>query len=229
MHQPARWGLGAVAAGATVIVGLDLTSLGEIDPLRRTISQHGLGPEGWIFGLGVALLAAGSAAICVSLARRRLAGIVGTLTLTLWSAGLFVAAWFPKQDWSLAPTLSGSFHRAGSFVAFLSLPIAAVVIARSWRRAERRGAALTAFAFGLGSVLWVAGMGAMALYGAHNGLPWWRVMPLGLVERVLAVTEVAALIALGVWAAAHTPALGRSSGVSQDGDEVAKELAKRLT
>ncbi|MEU7858925.1 DUF998 domain-containing protein [Nonomuraea sp. NPDC049141] len=225
MHQPARWGLGAVAAGAAVIVGLDVTSLGEIDPLRRTISQHGLGPEGWIFGLGVALLAAGSAAICVSLARRRLAGIVGTLTLTLWSAGLFVAAWFPKQDWSLAPTLSGSFHRAGSFVAFLSLPIAAVVIARSWRRAERRGAALTAFAFGLGSVLWVAGMAAMALYGAHNGLPWWRVMPLGLVERVLAVTEVAALIALGVWAAAHTPALARSQG----GDEVAKELAKRLT
>jgi hypothetical membrane protein len=225
VHQPARWGLGAVAAGVTVIVGLDVTSLGEIDPLRRTISQHGLGPEGWIFGLGVALLAAGSAAICVSLARRRLAGIVGTLTLALWSAGLFVAAWFPKQDWSLAPTLSGGFHRAGSFVAFLSLPIAAVVIARSWRRAERRGAALTAFAFGLGSVLWVAGMGAMALYGAHNGLPWWRVMPLGLVERVLAVTEVAALIALGVWAAAHTPALARSQG----GDEVAKELAKRLT
>src|SRR4051812_25773021 len=175
VHQPARWGLGAVAAGVTVIVGLELTSLGEIDPLRRTISQHGLGPGGWIFGLGVALLAAGSAAICVSLARRRLAGIVGTLTLTLWSAGLFVAAWFPKQDWSLAPTLSGSFHRAGSFVAFLSLPVAAVVIARSWRRAERRGAALTAFAFGLCSVLWVAGMGAMALYGARNGLPWWRV------------------------------------------------------
>ncbi len=198
-----------MAAGATVIVGLDVisvvTSVGEVSPLRRTISEHGLGPEGWIFGLGVALLAAGSLAICVSLARTRLAGVVGTLTMVAWSAGLLVAAWFPKHNWAVGPSLSGSIHRYGSFVAFLSLPVAAVVIARTWRRAERRGAALTAFVFGVGSVLWVAGIATMALIGAHNGLPWYRVMPLGLVERGMAITEVAALTALGVWAATHRP------------------------
>ncbi|MCK2213131.1 DUF998 domain-containing protein [Actinomadura sp. ATCC 31491] len=202
MHQPARWGLGVAGAGIALIIGLELTSLDEINPLRRTISEHGLGPGGWVFGLGVGLLAAGSAAIAVSLARKRLAGIVGTLALLGWSAGLMLTAWFEKHDWSVGPSTSGSIHRVGSFVAFLCLPLAVVVIARPWRRPGRSRATLVAFALGVCSVLWVAGIGTMMLIGARHGLPWYRVMPLGLVERVLAVTEVAALLALGVWAAA---------------------------
>ncbi len=201
MHRSARWGLGAVGAGATMILGLDLAALGELDPLRRTISEHGLHEYGWVFGLGVALLAAGSVAIGVSLARRRLAGVVGTVALMAWSAGLLVIAWFPKHDWSVGPSLSGSIHRAGSVVAFLSLPLAALIIARPWRRAERGAASLAAFAFGLLSVLFALSMIAVMTIGAQSGLPWWRVMPLGLVERGLAVIEVAALAALGVWAA----------------------------
>ncbi|MEV4221744.1 DUF998 domain-containing protein [Nonomuraea sp. NPDC049725] len=200
MHRSARWGLGAVGAGAALIVGLDLAALGEMDPFRRTISEHGLGERGWLFGLGVALLAVGSAAIGVSLARRRLAGVVGTVALLAWSAGLLVTAWFPKHDWSVGPSLSGSIHRAGSVIAFLSLPLAALIIARPWR-AERHRAALAAFAFGIVAVLWVLGMGAVVMVGARSGLAWWQVMPLGLVERCLAAIEVIALTALGVWAA----------------------------
>ncbi|MFB4279323.1 MULTISPECIES: DUF998 domain-containing protein [unclassified Nonomuraea] len=203
MHQPARWGLGAAGAGVAVILGLELSSLDEMNPLRRTISEHGLGPDGWLFGLGVGLLAAGSVAIGVSLARKRLAGIFGTLALMGWSVGLFLTAWFEKHDWSVGPSTSGSIHRVGSFVAFLCLPLAAVVIARPWRHRERSRATLLAFGFGICSVLWVVGIGAVMLVGAGNGLPWYRVMPLGLVERGLAVTEVAALLALGVWAAAR--------------------------
>ncbi|MGN9784732.1 DUF998 domain-containing protein [Nonomuraea sp. ZG12] len=201
MHRAARWGLGGVGAGATLILGLDLAALGELDPLRRTISEHGLREYGWVFGLGIALLAAGSAAIGVSLARRRMAGTAGTLALMAWSAGLLVIACFPKHDWSVGPSLSGSIHRAGSVVAFLSLPLAALIIARPWRRAERGAASLTAFVFGLLSVLFVLSMAAVMAIGAQSGLPWWRVMPIGLVERGLAVIEVAALTALGVWAA----------------------------
>ncbi|QYC44961.1 hypothetical protein Nocox_37035 [Nonomuraea coxensis DSM 45129] len=206
MHQPARWGLGAAGAGVLLVLGLDLTSVDEINPFRRTISEHGLGPGGWVFGLGVGLLAAGSAAIAVSLARRRLAGIVGTVALLGWSVGLFLTAWFEKHDWSVGPSMSGSIHRVGSFVAFLCLPLAVLVIARprsrAWRR-ERSRATLVAFCLGVCSVLWVAGIATMILIGARAGLPWYRVMPLGLVERGLAVTEVAALLALGVWAAAR--------------------------
>lgn len=136
MHQPARAGLVAVGAGIVMILGLDVAYLGQVNPLRRTISEHGLGEQGWVFGLGVALLAAGSLAIAVSLVRRRLAGVVGTIALLGWSLGLLVTAYFPKHDWSVG----------------------------------------------------------------REGLAWWQVMLLGLVERGLAVTEVAALIALGTWA-----------------------------
>lgn len=201
MHQPARWGLGVAGAGVTVILGLDLASLDETNPIRRTISEHGLGPDGWIFGLGVGLLAVGSVAIGVSLARKRLAGVFGTVALMAWSVGLFMTAWFEKHDWSVGPSTSGSIHRVGSFVAFLSLPLAVVIIARPWRHRERSRATLVAFGLGVCSVLWVVGIGTMMIIGARSGLPWYRVMPLGLVERGLAVTEVAALMALGVWAA----------------------------
>ncbi|SDI81379.1 DUF998 domain-containing protein [Nonomuraea jiangxiensis] len=214
MHRPARWGLGAAGAGIAVILGLDLTSLGEMDPFRRTISEHGLGQDGWIFGLGVALLAAGSLAIAVSLARQRLAGVVGTVALLGWSAGLLVTAWFEKHDWAVGPSVSGNIHRVGSFVAFLSLPLAVVVIAGPWRgRGRGRSrAGLVAFGFGICSVLWVVGIGTAMLVGASNGLSWWRVMPLGLVERGLAITEVAALLALGVWAAAGRLGGGERAG-----------------
>ncbi|NUW35311.1 DUF998 domain-containing protein [Nonomuraea sp. SMC257] len=207
MRQAARWGLGAVGAGVAVVAGLDLAGAGtgEINPLRRTISEHGLGTYGWVFGLGVALLAAGSAAIGVALARTRLAGVLGTLALMAWSVGLLVTAWFPKHDWSVGPSLSGSIHRVGSLVAFLSLPVAALVIARPWRHAGRRGPALAAFGLGLGSVLWVVGIVAVVLVGARSGLAWWQVMPLGLVERGLAATEVAAVVALGACALAKGP------------------------
>ncbi|WP_336208034.1 DUF998 domain-containing protein [Nonomuraea sp. LPB2021202275-12-8] len=214
MHRAARWGLGAVGAGVTVIIGLDLAALDEMDPFRRTISEHGLREGGWLFGLGVALLAAGSAAIGVSLARRRLAGIVGTLALMAWSAGLLVTAYFPKHDWSVGPSLSGSIHRAGSVVAFLSLPLAALIIARPWRRVERGAASLAAFAFGLLSVLFVLGMAALVTVGARSGLSWWQVMPLGLVERGLAAIEVAALTALGVWAAGQRLAQAQEGPLS---------------
>lgn len=194
----------AVGIGIAVIAGLDVAYLGEVNPLRRTISEHGLGDQGWIFGVGVGLLAAGSAAIGVALARRRLAGVLGTLALMAWSVGLFVTATFPKHDWSVGPSLSGSIHRAGSLVAFLSLPIAALIIARPWRHPEWRRPALAAFVLGIGSVLWVAGIGAMVVIGQRSGLAWWQVMPLGLVERGLALTEIATLVALGLWAASQS-------------------------
>ncbi len=165
--------------------------------------------------MAVGLLAAGSAAIGLSLARRRLAGVVGTLALMAWSAGLFVVAVFPKHDWSVGPSLSGSVHRVGSIVAFLALPLAALVIARPWRHPARP--ARVTFALGVGSLLWVAGIASMIVFAQQNGLAWWRVMPLGLVERGLAVTEVATLIALGVWAA-----LPSSAGpVAQAGRSIA--------
>lgn len=203
----------AVGLGITVVIGLDVARLDELNPLRRTISEHGLGPTGWIFAVAVGLLAAGSVAIGVGLLRRKLAGVAGTVALMAWSVGLFVAATFPKHNWAVGPSLSGTIHRWGSIVAFLALPIAALIIARPWRHPEWRRSAVVAYVLGIGSVLVIAGMGTMMMIGWQNGLAWWQVMPLGLVERTLAAVEVATLIALGVWASARQPAYGRKTAI----------------
>ncbi|MEV0588863.1 DUF998 domain-containing protein [Nonomuraea sp. NPDC050310] len=213
MQRAGQAGLAAVGVGSAVVVGLDLARLDEMSPIRRTISEHGLGPQGWIFAVAVALLALGSAAIAACLARRRLAGPVGTLALLAWSAGLLVAATFPKHNWAVGPSLSGTVHRWGSIVAFLSLPVAALIIARPWRHPEWRRRAAVAYGLGIGSVVTVLGIAAVMTVGWGNGLAWWQVMPLGLVERVLAAVEVATVIALGLWSAARADR-GRSQGRS---------------
>jgi hypothetical protein len=192
----------AVAAAVAVIVAMDLmylAELSEINPLRRTISEHGLGPAGWLFGLAVGVVGAGSVAITVSVACSRLAPVlsIGMLALIAWSAGMLVVALFPKHDWSVGPSLSGSIHRVASVVAFVSLPIAALLISRGRRFPAARVVAW----LGLASALWVAGIGGVILYASWNDLAWWQVMPLGLVERGLALFEIATLTALGLWAA----------------------------
>jgi hypothetical protein len=50
------------------------------------------------------------------------------------------------------------------------------------------------------SLLWFLPIvGAVAL-APVTGTPWWQAIPLGLVERGLLVCEVAAVLALAVWA-----------------------------
>jgi hypothetical protein len=80
-------------------------------------------------------------------------------------------------------------------VGFVSLPLAVLLVAHkvfpdrsTWRWAARGLAAVSLGWFGLILVGVVRmGMG----YG-----PWWRFVPLGLVERAMALTAVAAILVL---------------------------------
>jgi hypothetical protein len=204
VHRPAQVGLAMIGVAIALIVMLEFAYASEHTLIRRTISQHQLRPTGWVFGLAIVSLAAGSVAIAVSLVRRRLSrGLsVGVGALLAWSVGLLIIAMFPKHDWSVGPSLSGYIHRVGSVIAFVSLPIGALLIAAPWRRDPRwRRRARMVMALGAASALWVTGITVVIVRAAGNGLAWWRVMPLGAVERGLALFEVATLIALGVWAA----------------------------
>ena len=64
---------------------------------------------------------------------------------------------------------------------------------------------------GLGSLAWVAGIAAVMVHAAVEGRPWWRAMPLDVVERGLALTEIVTLLAIGAYAASR-----RSAGVRAD-------------
>ena len=196
-------GTALVAAGVAAVLALHLVAP-EIDPVRRTISQYALGPWKPVFDAGVLAVAAGSAAV--------LAGLIGTglvrwrstpsVLLGTWSVLLVVVVAFEKIDWSVGPTPTGYVHRYASLVAFLLLPAAGLGVGRAWRDDVRWGrlAAVTRW-LGVASLAWLAPILLGFALRPLTGVPWWRFVPLGLFERGLALTEVATVIVLGLWAA----------------------------
>ncbi|WP_367137589.1 DUF998 domain-containing protein [Saccharothrix sp. HUAS TT1] len=209
-RSPARFvalaGAAAVLLTVALVGGLDLYRLGESSyHLRRTISEYALGPYRWAFDTGVLLLVLGSLAILAVLVGRGVArwNSVGAVAFAAWAVGLTLVVIFPKNNWAIGPSVSGSIHRFGSLLAFIALPVAATLLARPWRRDPVWGAhARWTFRLGLLSalaftpILYAIGVNAVV------GTSWWRVIPLGYVERVLVLTEVVAVLVAGVWAIA---------------------------
>lgn len=191
-------GLGALAAGVVLVLALHvLPPTDEIDPLRRTISQYALGPNKWIFDVAVLLVALGSALAFAELVRRRLIEPLSAPVVfgALWTLSLLVVVFFTKTDWTVGPSIGGVIHRYASVVGFLSLPLAVLLVARrvfpdapGWRLAARGFAGL---ALGVLSLLFLG-----VLRMAAGGGPWWLFMPLGLVERAMALFAVAAIAVL---------------------------------
>jgi hypothetical protein len=198
------------AAGGSLAVVVTVAMVGLLDltvgPLRRTISEYALGDYRPVFDVAVVLLAAGSLAILGVLVHQGLAKwrSVGSIALVLWSAGLFLVVAFPKTNWAMGTNeLSGSIHRFGSMVAFVSLPIAIIALARPWLKDRVWGRhARWTMASGLLSVVaFMPLLYAIAL-GVVSDVRWWRVFPLGYIERILLVAEVGAVLVVGLWAIA---------------------------
>jgi uncharacterized protein DUF998 len=195
---------GSLAVVATIVMvgALDLT----VGPLRRTISEYALGDYRPVFDVAVVLLAVGSLAILGVLIHKGLARwrSTGSIALALWSAGLFLVVVFPKTNWALGTNeLSGSIHRFGSMVAFVSLPIAIIALARPWLRHHVWGRhARWTMASGLLSVVAFMPLLYAIVLGMVSDVRWWRVFPLGYIERILLIAEVGAVLVAGLWAVA---------------------------
>ena len=190
-----------------------------INPWRRTISEYALHDQAWVFNLALAALALGSLAILVALVVARIVppGSAAALALAVWSASLFAVIVFPKHNWSLGPSVSGHIHRGVSAVGFLALPLGAGLVAYAWRHGRWRRYAYGTLALSVLSLLAFSPIAVAFLQQPLTGIRWWRVFPLGTVERVLALCEVATVIALGWWAArAHhgESSQGRLRGTS---------------
>lgn len=209
----ARWAVAAAAGGiaaaiaSVAIIGAlhVLPPSSYVDPMRRTISEYALLDDGWIFTLAVLLLAAGSLSILVGLVRARVLAAVsaGALFLLLWTAALVVVVVFEKHNWAVGPSAGGYIHRVASLVGFLSLPIGAVTVAGRWlRTGPWRVYARWVFGLGVLSLLAFSPIAYAYLTASPTGLPWWQTIPLGGTERLLALCEVAAVLAMGIWTAA---------------------------
>ncbi|MCP2250654.1 DUF998 domain-containing protein [Lentzea aerocolonigenes] len=195
---------GSLAVVATVaMVGLlDLT----VGPLRRTISEYALGDYRPVFDVAVLLLAAGSLAILVALVHKGLARwrSAGSIALVLWSVGLLLVVAFPKTNWAMGTNeVSGSIHRFGSMLAFVSLPVAIIALARPWLKDHVWGRhARWTMASGLLSVVAFMPVLYAIVMGVASDVRWWRVFPLGYIERILLIAEVGAVLVVGLWAIA---------------------------
>ena len=77
--------------------------------------------------------------------------------------------------------------------AFVSLPAAVLVIARRHRQA--RPAVWLAY----GSLAWLSVLFGAIVIGMLTDLRWYRIIPLGIVERGIVAFEVGAVLALGIW------------------------------
>ena len=203
--RPARIGALLIVLGALVVLALDLHTAWQTPThLRRTISEYGLGAQQWVFSIGVVLLALGSALTLAAALRHRLTRptSAAAICLTLWTVGLVAVVAVPKQDWSNNASLSlgGSIHRLGAAVAFVSIPVAVFAFSRPWIR-DGLWAARARITLGLSmlSVVTLLPIVYALAVGATGSRPWYRVVALGYVERVLVVAEVIALISLALW------------------------------
>ena len=188
----------------------------DLDWMSRTISQYALTPDGWAFDTATLLLAAGSAAILVALFRAGVLTTGAAVALVLWVAGLVGVVWFEKHNWQVGPSVSGDVHRVASVVAFLSLPAGAVLAAAPHLRAGRP--ARWVMIGGVVSLLCLLPIVWAVASEPWTGVRWWRAIPLGGVERVLGLAEVATVLLMAWWALRFPrggrPLPGRAPGPS---------------
>jgi hypothetical membrane protein len=198
-------GIFAAAVAAVLVAALHVVPpSARVNPMRRTISEYGLLETAWVFNTALLVLAAGSAAVLASLVVRRVVRLasVGGAALLLWTASLPAIVLFPKHNWAVGPSMSGTVHRAVALIGFLSLPAAALAVGWAWRAHDRwRTHAYRTMILGWCSLLCFSPLAYAILSQPITGVRWWRAVPLGAVERLLAASEVVIVLALGWWAA----------------------------
>lgn len=201
LHVVFGW-IAVIGAAVSLLTVLALDAVLGGQPLRgralrhATISEYVFTTGGWLFVASVLALAAGSALLLAGLihAGRVSPWSAGSVLLVLWVIGLLGVVAFPKHNWAVGPSPSGTVHRAATLLAFVALPVAVLVIARGrelWARAARWLA--------WGSVGWLGVLFGAIAVAAVTERAWWRIIPLGLVERGIAGFEVAAVLAMGLW------------------------------
>jgi hypothetical protein len=111
----------------------------EFDPSWRMVSEYANGAYGWIMVLAFLAHAAGCAALVVALRNeaRGVLGRLGLVFLALVTIGIVIAAAFPMDLITIAPseaTTAGSLHGLGSMLGIPGLPVAAILLSLSLAR-----------------------------------------------------------------------------------------------
>lgn len=201
--MPSRTALASVVTlvlGTLLMLALHvIPPTDEISPVRRTLSQYALTSNKWLFDVAILLIALGSALGFVAMVRQRGVAPYSAAVLlgALWTVSLLVIVAFTKTNWATGPSMGGVVHRWASVVAFVSLPLSVLLVARKVFP-DRPGWRFAARSFGAAALAWfgLIVFGFFRMLG--GGEPWWQFVPLGLVERMMALAAVAAMLTLAV-------------------------------
>lgn len=178
---------------AIAVLGLHLLQP-ERSPLSEAVSFYAHGAHGWLLTVGLVAWSFGSDALLVGLARtfRGRMGSASLGGLAIWSVGVFLGGVFradPPGHWDQPPSVGGLIHGNAALVAFVSLPIAALLLSRrlrhdpQWRRVA-----------GASGVLAIATMVSLVAFFASLVPVFFSPGPpklLGLTERILLSVYVA--------------------------------------
>lgn len=187
--------LTGVALAVLLAVYLHVTQAGRVSPVGQTVSDYVLAPGGaGTFAMMCLALAVGSLGLVTAALTTRAAVPVrrqgAALLLTAWSLGLTVAALFPTDPMGGRMSLDGETHRWAIVLAFVSLPSAGWLLARTHDGARP--------AVGFWAKASFASLGVLMISYVPVVFPWLATGPvlIGLSERLLLGVDLALLVAM---------------------------------
>lgn len=198
----------AAFAGLSVLVcAAMLTALhlmppaDRLDPVSQPLSRYALTPDGVVFDLAVGLLAVGLLALLLGLRLGRRAGRPASVALVTCITGLVLLVIFPDVVTPAGLTVVGRIHWVASMVAFGVIPVVPLSL---WTRRRGVGGSVRSCRLtragrriGILAVVWFAVLAIGNVLALLTGIPLWRVG--GVVERALALTELAAAGIAAAW------------------------------
>ncbi|MFC0507987.1 DUF998 domain-containing protein [Micromonospora costi] len=192
--------LGGIALAALLAVIGHVEVNDDLSPWSLTVSDFAVSDRGGVIDTAMVVLALATAVLLPPLRRPAAARPTGRPTagpgrgpfgwaealLTTWVLGLLLAAVVPTNEPGLPMDTAAYVHRYASVVAFLALPVG------GWLLAARLPAPAGRWVrgFAVASVV-------LAVAMVWSAYPGDRVL-IGLVERMLILTEVAALTVLAL-------------------------------
>jgi hypothetical protein len=192
--------LGGIGCFTVAILALHWLQPG-LDPLDEAVSYYVHGAQGWLPTVGLIGLGLGSLALTAGLAQSvdGPGARVGCWCLAVWSLGALLGGIFPTDppgNWSKPPSTAGLIHGNAALLAFVALPVAAILLERAlrhdprWRRAV---GILRALAIAAATSL-IAFLTSLSTVFLSPGPPTL----LGLTERILLTVYAAWLGAASV-------------------------------
>jgi hypothetical protein len=104
----------------------------ELSITDDAVSYYMNGWMGRLLSAGLVAMGLGSVVLAL-----RLRGVGGWVWIALWGIGVVIGGLFPpdpRGHWDRPPSVAGMVHGVAALIAFVSLPVGAVLVSRKVRR-----------------------------------------------------------------------------------------------